>query len=377
MELPATALLGTEFPILIVDDDAAARELVATHLGREGFEVREAATGEAALSLIDREQVSLVILDMRMPGISGTDVLRRLRERPATATLPIMVLTGQGDDYPLIKSLGVGADDYLMKPIRLDELVARIRARLRNRRATADLAKAAGEELYRALVEHSPDGILVSDRSGKYVEANPAACGMLGYSRDELMTLSSPNLTAADDLLKPEDLEARIADAVATGLLVERRYRKKDGTSLPAEVGFSRLPDGRLQRVIRDISARQVLEAERTRLISAVEQTGDAIWMSDADGVITYVNPAFTRAYGFQPSELVGQTGAVLDSGMQSPSFFDAIWAAVRLNRVWTGTIVNRCKGGSLIEVEIGHLGDPGERRSFRGLYPGRSRCHA
>ncbi len=75
--------------------------------------------------------------------------------------------------------------------------------------------------------------------------------------------------------------------------------------------------------------------------------------MRDADGVITYVNPAFTRAYGFQPSELVGQTGAVLGSGMQSPSFFDAIWATVRSNQVWTGTIVNRRKDGSLIETEL------------------------
>ena len=347
-----TALSKTEFPILIVDDDAAARELLATHLGREGFEVREAANGEDALSLIGRERVSLVILDMRMPGISGTEVLRRLRERPASATLPIMVLTGQGDDYPLITSLGVGADDYLTKPIRLDELVARIRSRLRSQRVTADLAKAASEELYRALVEHSFDGILVSDGNGRYVEANAAACRMLGYARDELMTISSPNLNADDDTLKPEDLEARMADAVATGLLVERRYRRKDGTSLPAEVGFSQLPDGRLQRVIRDISARQVLEAERTRLISAVEQTGDAIWMSDADGVITYVNPAFTRAYEFRSSEVVGQHGGVLDSGMQGPSFFDAIWDAVHADRIWTGTIINRRKGGSLIEVE-------------------------
>ena len=104
-----------------------------------------------------------------------------------------------------------------------------------------------------------------------------------------------------------------------TGLLVERRYRRKDGTSLPAEVAFSQLPDGRLQRVIRDISARLAAEAERTRLISAVEQTGDAIWMSDADGVITYVNPAFTRAYGYAPGEVVGQHGAMLDSGKHEP----------------------------------------------------------
>ena len=67
-----------------------------------------------------------------------------------------MVLTGKGDEYPLIASLGVGADDYLTKPIRLDELIApRVRARLRSRWATAEQARTASEELYRALVEHA------------------------------------------------------------------------------------------------------------------------------------------------------------------------------------------------------------------------------
>ena len=196
------------------------------------------------------------------------------------------------------------------------------------------------------------------------MEANTAACRMLGYTRDELLTIYSPNLSAADDPLSPEEMDDRLADAVATGLLVERRYRRKDGTSLPAEVGFSQLPDGRLQRVIRDITARLASEVERTRLISAVEQTGDSIWMNDADGVITYVNPAFTRTYGYQPGEIVGQHGEILDSGRQGPSFFAAIWDAVRAGRIWTGTIVNRRKDGRLVEVEsvISAIQDPAGR---------------
>jgi DNA-binding response OmpR family regulator len=194
-------------PILIVDDDAAVRELLASHLGREGFEIRQAASGEAALRLIDTEAVSLVILDMRMPGLSGTDVIGALRARPGMATLPIMVLTGQGDTYPLATSLGVGADDYLTKPIQLDELVARIRARMRSQRVAAEQARRASEVLYRALVEHSADGILVSDQTGRYVEANHAICEMLGYSRDELLAMFSPSLRAADDPLTPHEMD--------------------------------------------------------------------------------------------------------------------------------------------------------------------------
>ena len=340
-------------PILIVDDDPATRDLLTTYLRREGFETREAPSGEEALSLIEHEAVSLVILDMRLPGISGLDVIRALREQPKTAALPIMVLTGKGDDYPLATSLGVGADAYLTKPIRLDELVARVRARLRIQRVAAEQALRESEELYRALVDQSADGILVSDQTGRYVEANPAICRMLGYSRDEVLARSTPSLSADDDPLTPEDMDVRLAETAAgAGLLVERRYRRKDGTSLPAEVSFSQLPDGRLQRNIRDITARLAVDAERARLASAVQQTADAIWMNDMTGVITYVNPAFTQAYGYEASEIVGHHAGTLDGGDQDPAFFLAIWDSVRAGRTWSGTIINRRKDGSPIEVE-------------------------
>ncbi len=277
-----------------------------------------------------------------------------LREQPDTATLPIMVLTGKGDEYSLAASLGVGADDYLTKPIRLDELVARVRAHLRGVRVAAEQAERESEERYRALVEQSADGILVSDQTRRYVVANPAICRMLGYTRDELLSMYSPSLSADDDPLSPDDMDVRLAETAAgTGLVVQRRYRRSDGSSLSAEVTFSQLPDGRLQRNIRDIGERLAADAERTRLASAVEQTADAIWMNDLSGIITYVNPAFSRAYGYERSEIVGRYAGILDSGQHEPAFFSAIWAAVRTGRTWTGTIVNRRKDGSPIEVEL------------------------
>ena len=119
-------------PILVVDDDAGGRALVALGLRRAGFEVLEAASGEAALGVVEREVVGLVVLDMGLPGMSGADVVRALRERPQTATLPVILMTGSGDEHSLVAGLGAGADDFLAKPVRLDELVARVRAHLRS-----------------------------------------------------------------------------------------------------------------------------------------------------------------------------------------------------------------------------------------------------
>ena len=122
----------TDGRILVVDDDSSICTLLALRLRRAGFTVLAVSSGEAALAVIDVEDISLVVLDVGLPGMSGTDVVHALRERPQTATLPVILLTGNGAEYNLVTSLGAGADDYLAKPVQLDELVARVRAHLRN-----------------------------------------------------------------------------------------------------------------------------------------------------------------------------------------------------------------------------------------------------
>ncbi len=118
-------------PVLVVDDDKSIRGLVALALKRAGFDVIEAVSGLDALDLVVSQAVGMVVLDMTMPGLSGTDVVRALRSRPETATLPIILMTGSGDEDSVIEGLDAGADDFVPKPVRLDELVARVNAHLR------------------------------------------------------------------------------------------------------------------------------------------------------------------------------------------------------------------------------------------------------
>jgi EAL domain-containing protein (putative c-di-GMP-specific phosphodiesterase class I)/FixJ family two-component response regulator len=117
--------------VLVVDDDDGIRELVGFALRRAGFDVIEASNGQAALDIVAAGEVAMVVLDMGMPEMSGTYVVQALRARPETATLPVLLMTGSGDEMSVIEGLAAGADDFLLKPIRLDELVARINAHLR------------------------------------------------------------------------------------------------------------------------------------------------------------------------------------------------------------------------------------------------------
>lgn len=119
--------------VLVVDDEAAIRDLVRGYLEREGFEVTEAGDGPAALELARSLRPDVVVLDLMLPGIDGLEICRRLR---AFTDAYVIMLTARSEEIDRIVGLSVGADDYLIKPFSPRELVARIRALLRRPRAS-------------------------------------------------------------------------------------------------------------------------------------------------------------------------------------------------------------------------------------------------
>ena len=120
--------------VLIVEDEPDIRELVVHHLKREGYQVSAASSGEEALRQVQAAPPDLVILDLMMPAMDGLEVCRRLRQDPATASLPIVMLTAKGDEIDRVLGLEIGADDYVVKPFSPKELLARVRAVLRRSR---------------------------------------------------------------------------------------------------------------------------------------------------------------------------------------------------------------------------------------------------
>lgn len=134
-----TEPLQTLASVLVVDDLEDLRRLIAIALRRAGFDVLEANNGEAAIAMIETQSIDVVVLDMGLPAMSGTDVVRVLRGRSETLTLPILLMTGSGTSQSVIEGLDAGADDFLAKPVRLDELVARVRAHLRSNAAWSRL----------------------------------------------------------------------------------------------------------------------------------------------------------------------------------------------------------------------------------------------
>ncbi len=121
--------------VLVVEDDASSRLLMTRVLEAAGYRVLAVADGEAGLTAVDAERPDLVVLDIGLPGIDGLEVCARLRAEPRNATLPIIMLTARAQLDDLVTGLGAGADDYLAKPFRQPELLARLRSALRLRAA--------------------------------------------------------------------------------------------------------------------------------------------------------------------------------------------------------------------------------------------------
>lgn len=120
--------------VLVVEDDAAIRVMLRQALEDEGYEVLDAPNGAQGLELVRREAIDLVLLDLRLPDISGFDVCRLIR---TTSFVPIIMVTAQTDTHDMVAGLEAGADDYVTKPVVIKELAARIRATLRRSQLVA------------------------------------------------------------------------------------------------------------------------------------------------------------------------------------------------------------------------------------------------
>lgn len=138
--------------ILVVEDEEAIQVLLNYNLHAEGFSVRSAASAEDALTSISEERPDLILLDWMLPGTSGIELCRILRAKPETRSIPIILLTARGEEFDRVRGLASGADDYVVKPFSVPELIARAKSVLRrsNPAAVADVLAAGDISIHRS-----------------------------------------------------------------------------------------------------------------------------------------------------------------------------------------------------------------------------------
>ncbi|QTN18198.1 phosphate regulon transcriptional regulator PhoB [Brevundimonas sp. AJA228-03] len=161
--------------ILVMEDEDALATLLQYNLEKEGYDVVVAADGEEGLVQIDERQPDLVLLDWMLPKVSGIEVCRRLRGRPETRNLPVIMLTARGEESDRVRGLDTGADDYLTKPFSMTELIARIRAVLRRIRPGLADDRVGHGDIVIDRVAHRVK------RSGKEVHLGPTEFRLLDH----------------------------------------------------------------------------------------------------------------------------------------------------------------------------------------------------
>ena len=215
---------------------------------------------------------------------------------------------------------------------------------------TRDLQKS--QELFRALIDQAADAIFVHDLNGKLLIVNRQACQSLGYTSDELLDMSVTDIDVAS--WEKTDLE-NFWSEITPGkhVTTEGLHKRKTGDLFPVEIRIGALEvEGQpaILALARDITKRREEEHNRLMQSAVIEQAHDAVLITDKDGVIQYVNPAFERISGYSLNEVVGKTPRFFNSGQHSDDFYKQIWESISSGKVWTGNFVNQRKDGTPIE---------------------------
>lgn len=176
--------------VLIVEDEPAQRDILAYNLESEGYQVTRAENGEEALILIKEETPDLIVLDWMLPNVSGIEVCRQLKTRQETRTVPIIMLSARSEEVDRVRGLETGADDYVVKPYSVGELMARVRLQLRRSRPAAVGEKLEFEDIVLDSESHKVF------RKGKILKLGPTEFRLLStfmekpgrvWSREQLL----------------------------------------------------------------------------------------------------------------------------------------------------------------------------------------------
>lgn len=223
-------------------------------------------------------------------------------------------------------------------------------------RFPAVLTLEESEERYRRLIELSPDGYVIHT-GGVVVFANDAAARLTGYGEPG-------NLVgmAVMDFVHPE-YRTVVAERISKMVVekervptIEEKFLMKDGSFLDVEVTampFTYHGEPAVQLIFRDIGERKKAEVERSRHLKAIEQSAETILITDKDGTIVYVNPAFEKITGYTREEALGRNPRILKSDKHDKAFYEKMWEILASGGVWTGLFINKKKDGTLYQEDV------------------------
>ncbi len=346
--------------ILILEDRPADAELEELEMRNAGLSIEVTVVdGEDDFREALDPSLDLILADYSMPRFGAMAALRILHEQ--AFDIPLIVVSGKMSEEIAVDCIHLGAADYLLKD-RLTRLGAAVTRALDERRLRAEHRQV--EEDLRQSERNLADAQRIA-HVGSW--ERDIATGVLRWSDESCRIVGiepgtfAGTLEAFLVLVHPDDREKAAPPWASIMALLPREldYRiiRPDGTVRSLHEKSEVILDAagspiRLVGTTQDVTERLAAEAERARLVSAVEQTADSIMITEPDGVIVYANAAFEQMTGYTGGEAVGQNPRILKSGEHDAEFYRSIWTTLLAGRPWSGSLVNRRKDGALYLVE-------------------------
>jgi PAS domain S-box-containing protein/putative nucleotidyltransferase with HDIG domain len=349
-----TDLMSDALQILLVEDNLADAELIVLRIKQEGlaFEWRRVETEPDYLAALDPPP-DLILADWSLPQFSGMRAFQLMQERGLD--IPFIIVSGSIGEETAVAAMHMGVNDYLLKD-RPQRLVQAIRnaleqKQMRQERQNAETALAASEAELRALFDAMHDLVLVLDREGIYLKVAPTRHVLLYKPAQELLGKS------LKEVFPPEEAE-QFTRAIQNVLKTRRTQTIEyqlviQDNPVWFETSISPLNADSVVWVARDVTERKITEAVLNLQSSALNAAANAIVITDRDGVIEWVNPAFTKLTGYEFDEALGKNPSQLvKSGRHEPGFYQRMWETILSGQVWQGEMINRRKDGQLYTEE-------------------------
>lgn len=395
--------------ILIIDDNALVLSTYESVLVRQGYCVLTAKDGKSALEIINQNKISLILLDVILPDLSGLEILRIIKSDLQTEHIFVVLISSLATtSESQIEGMELGADGYLVKPMPVWELVLRVNGFIKHMRTIERLK--ISEERYRkisektrkdlkesnaylcAILENNSNIFVAMDKNCLIQFANRQAIEMsrVIYGKELTLGRSLLEIVSEDQVVQfKKDVNSAMNGKPVN---IEWLYVQNDGTPIWFGIQYSRSTDSldndlgvfivvtditkrkgsealilmyqlELEQMVKErtselvrsneglqkeINERKYAELELQKLSNVVEQAADHVLITDENGVIEYVNPAFEAGTGYSKEEAIGLNPRILKSENNNPYFAKELWNTVLSKQTFRGVTINKKKNGTL-----------------------------
>lgn len=353
--------MSTPMQLLILEDRPSDAELMLYELRRAGFDPAWTRVDTEADYLVGLDSMpDLILADYNLPQFDGLRALELLNQR--RLDIPFIIVSASIGEDLAVEAMRQGAADYLIKD-RLGRLGQAVKAALRGKELRRQAHQAmedlrASESRFRLLAENARDIIyryqLSPVRGFEYI--SPAVTALTGYTPEELY--ADPDLALK---IAFEDDRSRLIETMRGRIEPEElmviRWVHKDGRLIWMELRNTLIFDDQgvviaVEGIARDITNRKRREEQLQLQQSALTAAANSIIITNREGAILWVNPAFEATTGYKAEEVIGQNPRLLKSGQHDQLFYQELWQTILRGEIWRGRMLNRRKDGSLYYEE-------------------------